>query len=332
MPDQQVALVARVPLPAYGKKALFSPSDGGHVLVTGRDGGLSIFELGHGGTALRPCCRVSSPDVAVLDAAWYPGGQCFAATSKHQPCLLRDLEGKSRASYVSYNAADEPETTLSLSWAPDGSRLFGTSASGVAHWDPSRPGRPVSVWDVRRSRVDGVNAGPLRPLNGVLSCSRWSAEQSLLAVGSYGGNVGLFGAEGRLQHVLKKAQKNGVTQLAWCGQLLLVGGRRSTNIVAYDARQLEQPLRVFEREAATHQHIDFAVSGDKLLSGDTSEPAGLVSVWSIDSGEKLADLPLHRDVVACVDVHPLFPQLLATATGRRNSPDPENCFAIHHVS
>jgi WD40 repeat protein len=326
-----VARVAAVPLEGYGKRALWSP-EGSHLLVTAKDGAVSVFEFREGRALVR-CCRVASPDVAVGDAAWYPGGQCFVAASKHQPCLLRDVHGNSRASYVAYNAADEPDQTLSLAWSADGARLFGTTVSGrVAVWDPARPGRPASTWDVRRTRVDGENAGPLRPFNGVLSCAAWSMAPPLLAVGSYGGNVGLFGAEGRLQHVLKKPQRNGVTQVTWSDNVLLIGGRRSAAIVAYDMRRLEEPLLSFDREVNSHQHVHFAVAGGRLLSGDTSLPLGLVSVWELSSGEKLADLPLHRDVVASVDVHPTVPQLLATATGHRFATEPENCVAVHHVS
>jgi hypothetical protein len=155
---------------------------------------------------------------------------------------------------------------------------------------------------------------------------------ALLAVGSYGGNVGLFGAEGRLQHVLKKPQRNGVTQVAWADNLLVIGGRRSASLVAYDMRHLEQPLLNFDREVRSQQHVEFAIASGRLYSGDTSLPVGLVSVWDLHSGEKLADLPLHRDVVACVDVHPTVPQLLATATGHRYATEPENCVAVHHVS
>ena len=328
--DLVATRVATVPLQGYGKRALWSP-EGTHLLVTAKDSAVSVFEL-RDGRALARCCRVPSPDVAVSDAAWYPGGQCFVAVSKHQPCLLRDLEGRTRASYVAYNAADEPEAVLSLAWSADGARLFGTSRSGVAVWDPARPGHPASAWDVRRTRVDGEHAGPLRPFAGVLSCARWSMALALLAVGSYGGNVGLFSAEGRLQHVLKKPQSHGVTQVAWSDNLLVVGGRRSAAIVAFDMRHAEQPLLTFDREVNSHQHVDFAIAGGRLLSGDTSLPLGLVSVWDLHSGEKLSDLPLHRDVVACVDVHPSLPHLLATATGHRYSTDPENCVALHHVA
>ncbi len=67
-----------------------------------------------------------------------------------------------------------------------------------------------------------------------------------------------------------------------------------------------------------------------ILSGDCSEPLGLVSVWDAGSGDKLSDLPLRNDVVCGVDMHPTLP-LIAAVSGQRYSTHPDNALGVFQV-
>jgi hypothetical protein len=141
----------------------------------------------------------------------------------------------------------------------------------------------------------------------------------MLAIGSYGGNVGLFDGNGRVIDVVKKPQKNGVTQIKWHQQKLYIGGRKSKEILCYDVRQLSAgPLVTFARTVTTHQHLNFDIRSNMLVSGDTETPLGLLNVYNLDNGERMADLPLHQDVIGAASFHPVLP-ILATATGQRRN-------------
>lgn len=310
-----------LPLGGHGKRVLWS-RDGQHLLGTAKDGhGASVYAL-TAKNGLEISCRVGSPDVAVYDAAWYPGGGCFAVSSKNQPCLLRDLQGRSRASYIALDATeDRPDPTLALAWSDDGVRLFGTTSAGVCLWDPSRPGKPVESWKPKEKL-------------GKLSCLAFGYYVQAVAAGSFAGSVGLLDAStGALGVVLQhSAYRAGVTQVAWAGAYqLLVGGRRNGQLICYDVRSPEAPLYALERPAPSNQPIFFCATALHVLSGDASEPLGLVSVWATGSGEKQGDLPLRRDVVCAVDMHPTLP-LLAATSGQRYSADPDNGIGIYKLT
>jgi WD40 repeat protein len=309
-------------LSGHGKKVLWSP-DGRYLLSSAVDGvGVTVFSAAPSSSSsvawnLRPACKVASPDVAVSDMAWYPGGECFVATSKSQPCLLRDVTGVVRASYISLDASeDRPDPTLAIAWSGDGVRLFGTTGAGACLWDPSRPGTPARSWKSR----DQV---------GKLSCLAFCNSLQVLAAGSFSGRVGLFDSSGKLQTLMENTrQKAGVTQVAWTSDnTLVVGGRRSEQMTCFDVRNPDVPLFALERPVYSNQRVFFCVTQDEIWSGDGSAPLGLVSVWNSRSGEKLADLPICSDVVCSVDVNPKFP-VFAVTTGQRYSANPDNIIGI----
>jgi WD40 repeat protein len=184
----------------------------------------------------------------------------------------------------------------------------------------------LSEWDVRKSLVDGVSVNPHRPLHGLISCLSWSPDGSLLAAGSYGGNVALFNSSGSCVYMLKKVHPHGVTQVQWTtdSTTLVVGGRKSVCIKSFDIRMIARnpknptPLVSFARTVANNQRIVFDLLGkSRLVSGNTA--SGNVGVYDMVDGSKLQDVSLHQDVVSSVHIHPKLP-LLLTGTGQRKSP------------
>ncbi len=271
----------------------------------------------------------------IYDTAWYPwmhasvpATNCFLVTGKAMPVHLRDgTTGAARASYVGYDQNDEPESALCVTWSRDGARLYGACEGVVRVWDAQMPGRPLSTWDVQRSKVDGEPVTPHRPVRGLISCLQWSPDGAMLAAGSYAGNVAIFNNVGECVLALKKAQPRGVTQVRWShdSTIVYVGGRKSTAIVAYDVRLVARnpkgavPLLSFARDTAnTHQHFAFDVVGSThLLSGHSG--SGTVTVYDAVNGSVQSEMALHSDVVGSVHMHPALP-LLLTGTGQRRLP------------
>ena len=336
--------------------ARWSP-DGSAALVAAADRSLHVYALPE--SALRPAPQLSAPEEwrpslslaqagdICRDAVWYPSMSrtspascCFATCSKHQPIHLKDSNsGETRASYTSYDNVDAPETFLSIAWSRSGTRLYGGGDGRISVWDVQCPGRNIARWSLKHSRTADSNS--LRPFAGVASCLSPRPDDSVLAVGSYGGNVGLFDGEGRLVDLIYKAQPSGVTQIMWADDVrLFVGGRKSSHICVYDVRQLKEPVNRLARSVDSHQHVFFDLGPQgHLWTGDTDEPLGLCSVYNATTGEREADLPLHNNVISSVQVHPLLP-LLLTGTGQRQhghgegiaKEEGENCVSIWRVA
>lgn len=284
-------------------------------------------------TPWQPYCTVQCP-ATVYDIAWYPwmtasdgATCCFVVTGKAAPIHLKcAFTGATRASYLAYDQNDEPESCLSTCWSRDGSRLYGGCEGFVHVWDVQQPGRSISQWDVLRSKVDGKAVSPHRPFRGLISCLEWNPQGSLLAAGSYGGNVAIYTGAGECIYMLKKAQPKGVTHIKWSfdGTVLYIGGRKSAEIVAFDLRLVAKnpkgctPLVRFERHAYTFQRLTFDLVGHSHLVSGTSD-SNCVNVYDIIDGSLVSQMPLHNDVVSSVAVHPTLP-LLLTGTGQRRSP------------
>lgn len=68
------------------------------------------------------------------------------------------------------------------------------------------------------------------------------------------------------------------------GEFLVSGSRKENKMIAWDMRNLNQPLKIFERNVKTNQRIYFDLSkeGNWLLSGDTN---GYVHVWNLKNDE-----------------------------------------------
>ncbi len=315
-------------LGGHGRRASWS-ADGKHVLATAVEHvALRLLVLDETSSCLRQIWHTGCPDAGYHDAVFYPGGGGFVSTSKHSPCILRDFAGCPRASYLLMDQSGErPAPVTALAWTGDGCSLLGAHQNGVAVWDASRPGLPV----VKQLRASSGKQDRI----GRMACIAHCDSSRRVAAGSHSGHVRII--DSRVDQgdvgggcVLWKAQANGVSQVTWSSDhALWVGGRRSAELCCFDLRgSSEDPVLKLERPVCSSQPVYFCVTAHQVLSGDTSVPLGLVSVWDVATGEKMADLPLRNDVVCSVDVHPRLPLLLAMS-GQRYSENPDNGIGLY---
>lgn len=148
------------------------------------------------------------------------------------------------------------------------------------------------------------------PRTGIISALAPSAQNGLLAAGSYSGTVGLYdlALSEPLTMTLGVPHGSGVTQVranaqprscssideqvalplcaqvAWCGTYLFVASRRSLALDIFDLRNPLQPLTSVPRRAMTHQRLSFDLvgrgGGALLAMGDQH---GLLSFHDVAS-------------------------------------------------
>lgn len=266
----------------------------------------------------------------IYDYAWFPGMSssdpatcCFASTSTRNPVHLWDAyTAELRCSYRSYNHLDEPVAAHSIAFDMFGERLYCGFDKMVRVFDVARPGR---CFEERPTNVKKMG----QP--GIISCFAFSP-LGVYAAGSYCKTVAVYSeSDGALQFILS-GHHGGVTHLNFSpdGQLLYSGGRKDTEILCWDLRNLGKVLYCMKRTVTTHQRMYFELSrcGNYLISGNSN---GIVTAWDLkveplelEDCEPLKKPGLffkaHDDCVNGISLHPTLP-VYATTSGQRKFPE-----------
>ena len=239
-------------------------------------------------------------------------------TGRYQPVHLysqRPVSLQLEGSYKCINRLDELSHAFSLATDQPVTSLYCGLVGEVRVFDVSRPGR--ECW----SHVTKGEGGQ----GGIISCLATSPALPVYAAGSYDRTVGVYSKEGDRLCVLKGHQ-GGVTQVTFTsdGSTLLSGGRKDSEIIAWDLRQPGRVLFTCCRVVDTNQTVAFTLSPCHkfLMSANTD---GSVRLWELTGKtdpvtgqlEPLAGWMLHRDAVTGVSWHPSGDKL-ATATGQRH--------------
>ena len=173
------------------------------------------------------------------------------------------------------------------------------------------------------------------------SSSSERSSHSILAAGTYSGEVGLFPSAGMQPSTTRLnitrggsstrfAGCAGVSSVAWspCGRYLYVAERNSDGILIYDIRDINKPLGACTgRNARGHQHMQIDVSrndtenGHDVIAGGVD---GYVRVWkdphlSGDATKYGWCRRLHDDTVGSAIVHP-DANVMATCSGSKKFP------------
>lgn len=99
---------------------------------------------------------------------------------------------------------------------------------------------------------------------------------------------------------------------------ILVGARKSGNLIKWDLRNLQQTPVCFQRCVNTNQRIQFDISADDkyLISGDTR---GFLHLWEFaDETDSSTKFPVHSDCCNGVAFHPTKP-IIATVSGQHHN-------------
>ncbi|CAG9788362.1 unnamed protein product [Diatraea saccharalis] len=265
----------------------------------------------------------------VYDFCWYPGMNsgipetcCWLTTIQNSPIQMWDaFDGSLRCTYRGFNAVDEMEPALSLTFSQEGSRIIAGYKKVIRTFDVDRPGRDFAEHKVTSPA----------------SC--FATNSNLLAVGSWNTTINLYNVNemGTYKSIGKMhGHAGGVTHMKFTpdGIRLVSGARKDHRFLVWDIRYYRRPLNVLTRAINTNQRIYFDISpcGKYLVTGGTD---GVLKVWdvdrvdwknSLDPSEDDGDnvtykFPLHNDCCNSVSVHPLRP-ILATGSGQYHFKDP----------
>lgn len=179
--------------------------------------------------------------------------------------------GDLRGSYRGYNAVDEVESALSVTFSNDGTEVIGGYKKNLKVFKTDVPSREYS-------------SIPIASPASALACN---TVDSVIAVGSWSSSITLLDL--RLSKYGDICQMNehrgGVTYLRFLsGKNLLVSGARKDNqLLVWDLRRITEPIVVgqFTRVVNTNQRIYYDISSDQtwLASGDTN---GVIHAWNLN--------------------------------------------------
>ncbi|XP_068632280.1 telomerase Cajal body protein 1 homolog [Battus philenor] len=265
----------------------------------------------------------------IYDFCWYPGMNssipetcCWLTTKQNAPIQMWDaFDGSLRCSYRGFNAVDEMEPAISVTFNIDGTRIIGGYKKFLRTFDVERPGRDFAEHKI------------------ISPASCFATNSNLLAVGSWNTTISLYNINemGNYKSVGKMhGHSGGVTHLKFTpdGLRLVSGARKDHRLLIWDIRYFRRPLNILSRPVDTNQRVYFDISpcGNYLVSGGTD---GMLKVWDVDKVDWQTSLdvtdedrdnvtytfPLHKDCCNSVSIHPCRP-ILATGSGQYHFKDP----------
>lgn len=194
------------------------------------------------------------------------------ASRQNEPIQLWDAYyGDLRCSYRGYNAVDEVETALSVTFSTSGSEVIGGYKKTLKIFKTNVPGRDYESI----------------PISSPASAIACNSEDNVVAVGSWSSDIVLLDLrEPQYGNIGQMNQHHGgITYLRFLnGRNQLISGARKDNLImVWDLRHIAEPVLAakFTRVVDTNQRIYFDVSSDTnwLTSGDTS---GLIHAWNLN--------------------------------------------------
>ncbi|XP_053694601.1 telomerase Cajal body protein 1 homolog [Sabethes cyaneus] len=322
----------------YVRGCLWSP-DGTCVLAAVNGDGMHVLELpadmyeAQQISTERPVQLLDSAvhvreTTLVYDYKWYPGMQSsmpetsvWIASRQHEPIQMWDAyTGKLRCSYKGYNAVDEVEAALSITWSLDGGFIFGGYKKSIKMFDVKTPGREISSFP---TKVTASCMTMCSPLPNLLIFGSWSRSITALATNSNQTTIPVGNNSRECSH------NAGVTWLRFIPRtnLFVSGGRKDPKLLVWDIRRLDRPYHVLQRTCDTNQRVYFDSSpyGEWVVTGNTD---GVVRAWNLMDVEterktyRQYNFPLHRDCCNGVAFHPFKP-IIATASGQHHFPPAE---------
>eukprot|EP01134_Creolimax_fragrantissima_P008533 CFRG8533T1 len=315
----------------FYKGVKWSP-DGSHLLTCTDDNSMRLYKLP---TDIdyydnRYCGQVQ--EVAdmpagemVYDYAWYPGMQywdpvtcVYITCTRDHPIHLRDATTGGGP----YNHLDENEAANSVTFSPDGTKIYCGFEKMIRIFDTNRPGRDhIDLKTLAHKRAKGQR--------GIISTIAFSSvSPSLFAAGSYDRTIALYVSNDSKPVARFNGSKGGVTQVQFSpdGLYLYSGGRRDDTLTCWDVRMAGRIAGIMKRKADTNQKLQFDidVEGKYLMTGSqdsTIRVFDLNGEWPEHVKSPLEPLRVISSpgpgVVNGVGFHPHYP-IIAAVSGQRH--------------
>ncbi|XP_039279741.1 telomerase Cajal body protein 1 isoform X2 [Nilaparvata lugens] len=247
------------------------------------------------------------------------GCKCFLTTASEEPVHLWDaFTGELRASYRSYNYADEIWNAYSVTFNSSGERLYCGFKDSIRIFDTAIPGKKSTLIKIKEV------TGQL----GIVSCIAFNPSSTDYAVGTYAKEIGVYSEKSGTGTCVFQGHGGGITHLIFSpdGNRLYSGSRRDSEIVCWDVRNPGAVLFSMLRSVNTQQRIyfDLTPDGSSLVTGNTD---GRVCIFDVTGAVSNPDTPFetqlyfnaHKDCCNGVSINPVCP-VLATTSGQRHIP------------
>lgn len=255
---------------------------------------LASMDIGHmislkltDGRNLESTCEINSHMSGFNDFDWYPwmnsslvGSDIFLTSSKDIPIQLwSSSEGKVICTWTAKDHLDQVATCLSVSFSPDGQKVFAGGQDKIWIFDTNRPGT-TSICDFQTIASKKSKCGQ----KGLISCMNFRFDDTgVFAAGSFKGSVGVYDSRtlsdrNSSAFCLFDAHKNGVSQVKFLndGWSIITAGRREGTLKKWDLRMMQEvkatisPVSeyIIKDPIRTNQRIYFDISNDgKLFTG-----------------------------------------------------------------
>ncbi|KAK9900789.1 WD40 repeat-like protein [Cystobasidium minutum MCA 4210] len=284
--------------------------------------------------SLRQHLAVPTAPAALLGLEWFPFASlsrpetfCFVRSVRDLPVQLIDGNtGRVRASYSIIDHQERFVGPNSMTFSPDGMKLYCGFENAIECFDVANPGATGTRHMLSPSRK--AKQGQ----KGLISSIALSLDNSgLMAAGSFTKSLYLYDASGgepRLIRSLKSKDPShrgaGVTQVNFHPTMpnyVYSTSRRMNHILVWDIRNPSDVMLALPRPGNTHQRIHFDIDpwGKWLTTGDTNGDVRFYDTHDPDGDMPAAVYHLAEDTVSSAMLHPLQP-LLLTASGSRRFP------------
>jgi len=240
--------------PSYDSSSYLTPSAPPDAVLDMRELG-TVYD-----TAWYPCMRSSDPSTCV-----------FLSASQKNPTRLWDaFSGQVRATYRSYDYADELTAPISVAFNGNGTKIICGFDRHIRIFDLGRPGRDyemrvlVKSLRARSAKTKRRRVGQRGLISSIDSTTYYGG---LYACGSYAGSTYVYEENSGKVVCNLAAHSNGVTKVKFAPDAvrLWTGGRRDNILLEWDLRMLKI-IKRYERLCQSNQKYSFDVSpGGKFL-------------------------------------------------------------------